>query len=111
MYEIWLAMNIVYEIALTVWPLIAVALVAWIVLMGLAWGRLSCAACKPALGIGALAAVLAFLLIPGATRSSLGNLGYWVDWANLGAIALGAGAVVAAFVLPLWALVRPSRRG
>ena len=111
MYEIWLALNIVYEIALTVWPLIAVALVAWIVLMALAWRRLSCAACKPALGIGLLTALLAFLLLPGATRSSLGNLGYWVDWANLGAIALGAGAAMAAFALPLLSLIRPSRRG
>ena len=29
MYEIWLVINIVYEIALTIWPLIALALVAW----------------------------------------------------------------------------------
>lgn len=111
MYEIWLALNIVYEIARSVWPLIAVALVLWIGLMALAWRRLSCAGCKPALIAGVLVALLAFLAIPGATRSSLGNLSYWVDWANLGAIALGAGAVAAAFALPVWSLFRPSRRG
>ena len=34
MYEIWLAMNIVYEIALSVAPWLAVLLLVWLVLRG-----------------------------------------------------------------------------
>ena len=35
-------------------------------------------------------------------------MGYWVDWANLLAVALGLGALAAVFSVPL--LGRPARR-
>lgn len=95
MYEIWLAMNIVWEIALTIWPWIAAALLLWIVLLAAAARRSAPSwrgAFRPALLAGALVALLAFFALPGLTRSSLGDLDYWVDWANVLAIAAGIGA-------------------
>ncbi|MCU0968259.1 MAG: hypothetical protein MUF03_05440 [Rubrivivax sp.] len=104
MYEIWLALNILWEIALDVWPLIAAGALLWAVLMataarrsGRGWGR----GLPLALGVGLLVAVAAFALLPGLTRSSLGELRYWVDWANLLMMAAGFGAIAAAFAWPL----------
>ncbi len=110
MYEIWLAMNIVYEIALTLLPWLALALGVWLLLMWAARARLGGAAGRGALGLGlvlgALVAAVLFFTVPGFTKSSLSNMGYWVDWANLGAVALGLGALAALFFWPLIALLR-----
>ncbi len=114
MYEIWLVLNILWEIALGVWPLLAAAALAWVVLMILAARRPGAcwrSAWRPAIVVAALVAVAAFLLVPGGTRSSLANLSYWVDWANLAAIALGFGAAAGAFVLPLRVLTGSRRTG
>ena len=106
MYEIWLVMNIVYEIALGLWPLLALALVVWLGLLWAARHRLGRGAWRPAALVGALAAVGLFFGMPGLTRSSLSNMGYWVDWANLLAVAMGLGVLVGAFAWPLLALLR-----
>ena len=108
MYEIWLAMNIVYEIALTIWPLLALALAIWLVLLFVARGRSGGA--KAAVGVGALAAVVLFFTVPSMTSSSLSNVAYWVDWANLLAVAGGLGALIAVFVWPLMQLVKGQAR-
>lgn len=92
MYEIWLAMNIVYEIALSVAPWLAVLLLVWLVLLVLARKRLSLCALRPALALTALVAGVLFFALPALTQSSFANMGYWVDWANLLAVALGLGA-------------------
>lgn len=112
MYEIWLVMNIVWEIALGIWPLLAAAALAWVVVMALALLRPAPgwrAGLPLALGIGAVAAAIAFVAVPSLTKSSLGELAYWVDWANLLAVALGFGAAAVAFAWPLLALRRSSR--
>jgi hypothetical protein len=44
---------------------------------------------RQALLLGALVAVALFFSVPTLTQSSLASMGYWVDWANLLAIALG----------------------
>ncbi len=109
MYEIWLVMNILWEIALGIWPLLALGAVAWLVLMVLAWRRPTAlwrGALPLAAGIAALAAVIGFVLVPMATRSSLQELAYWVDWANLASIALGIGVAALAFAWPLGVLWR-----
>jgi hypothetical protein len=111
MYEIWLAMNIVWEMALAVAPLLLAAAVVWVLLLVLAWrrgggwGR----ALPGAIAAGVVVTVLGLLLLPGWNKSALGEMGYWVDWANLLAMAAGFGAVVAAFVWPLLALRGPAR--
>ncbi len=109
MYEIWLVMNIVWEIALGVWPLLALgAAAAWLVLMVLAWRRPMAqwrGAWPLAAGVAAAAAVIGFLVVPTTTSSSLQELAYWVDWANLASIALGIGVAALAFAWPagvLW---------
>lgn len=106
MYEIWLVMNIVYEIALGIWPVVALALAVWLVLLVLARQRVGWRQVPLALAVGAAVAVLLFLLVPSLTQSSLSNMGYWVDWANLLAVALGLGALAAVFAWPLLALLR-----
>lgn len=110
MYEIWLALNIVYEITLGVWPALLVLLLVWIALLVAARGRLSAHALRPALALGALVAAALVLAVPSLTQSSLANMGYWVDWANLLAIALGLGALAAVFAWPLAALACPRCR-
>lgn len=108
MYEIWLVMNIVWEIALGFWPLLLLGALAWLVLMALAWRRPAAhwrSAWPMAAVIAVGAAVSGFLVVPMATRSSLQELAYWVDWANLASIALGIGAAALAFAWParvLW---------
>ncbi len=112
MYEIWLTLNILWELMLGAWPLVLAAVLAWVVLTGLAlakgrgWG----AALKPALLAAVVGAVVAVLAVPTLTKSSLGELSYWVDWANVVGIGAAVGAVVAAFVWPLGALLRGGSR-
>ena len=109
MYEIWLAMNIVWEIALGFWPLLAFGAFAWLVLMALAWRRSAAQwrnAWPMAAGSAVIAAVIGFLVVPTSTRSSLQELGYWVDWANLAGIALGIGVAALAFAWPAGVLSR-----
>jgi hypothetical protein len=55
-------------------------------------------------GPGLMVAVALFFSVPTLTQSSLANMGYWVDWANLLAIALGLGALAAVFSVPLLGL-------
>ena len=112
MYEIWLMMNIVWEIALGFWPLLVVGVLAWLALLVAAvrhrrpqWRH----GLPLALAAGAAVAVLAFLAVPSLTRSSLGELRYWVDWANLLGIAAGAGAATIAVVWPMLAMRQPPR--
>jgi len=107
MYEIWLVMNIVWEIALGIWPLLLAASLLWAVLMiaalrrpGARWGR----GMWHALAAGGAVAALAFFLVPGWNKSSLSEMGYWVDWANLLALAAAFGAVAVAFAWPLAAM-------
>lgn len=109
MYEIWLVMNIGWELALGVWPLLLALAAAWAVLMVAAWrrpGRRWRAALPLVVVAAAVVTVIAALLVPGWTRSSLGEMGYWVDWANLFGLAAAFGAVAAAFAWPLLALTR-----
>jgi hypothetical protein len=109
MYEIWLTLNILWELALGAWPVLVGGAVLWAVLMitaarrrGAVWSR----GLPGAAAVGAIAAVVAFVLVPGLTRSSLGELRYWVDWVNLVGIALAAGGIVAAFAWPLLTMRR-----
>ena len=109
MYEIWLVLNILWELALGAWPLLLMAGLAWLALMAWAMSRPGArwsAAVPSALALAAAAAVAGFLAVPRFTGSSLGELAYWVDWANLGAIAVAIGLVALAFAWPLLALRR-----
>lgn len=112
MYEIWLMLNIVWELALDVWPWLLALAVVWVLLMARAWGRDGAAwrgALPGAIGLGLAVAIAIFFLVPGWIGSSLGELKYWVDWANLLGIAAGWGAAGLAFAWPLLTGLRRSR--
>jgi hypothetical protein len=107
MYEIWLVVNILWEMALGIWPVLLGAALIWLVLVltaarrpGSGWR----AALPWAIAAAIVVTVGATLALPGLSKSSLGEMGYWVDWANLLAMAAGFGALAAAFVWPLAAL-------
>jgi len=106
MYEIWLMLNIVWEIALGAWPLLLMAAVLWLALMGTNWRTAGAhwrGALLPSLGIGLVMAVGTALMLPSWTQSALANMGYWVDWAILLGLAAAVGGAVAAFAWPLLA--------
>jgi hypothetical protein len=46
-------------------------------------------------------AIGAFFTVPAMTKSSLAEMGYWIDWANLAGIAAAIGAVAFALIWPL----------
>jgi hypothetical protein len=109
MYEIWLVLNILWELALSVWPTLLILALAWVLLLllalvrGGAWRR----SFTLALGLGVVVALALIPLVPGAVGSSLAEMGYWVDWANLLAICGGFGAAVFALAWPMLAAARP----
>jgi Co/Zn/Cd efflux system component len=112
MYEIWLVLNILWELALDALPVIIGLALLWAALAWAAsrrpfgtWRR----ALPPALAAAVLAGVMAFALVPTATRSSLSELRYWVDWANLVGIAAAAAALTLAFAWPALALLLDKR--
>ncbi|MDY0071057.1 MAG: hypothetical protein RBR77_00225 [Thauera sp.] len=107
MYEIWLTLNILYELGLQYLPLIIATTVLWAVLMLLAvrrpqrrWGQ----ALRPAVLVALLVTVITFFITPGLTQSSFANMGYWVDWGNLFLYAAAFGAVGGALAWPLLAM-------
>jgi len=89
------------------WPAVAGAVGLWLVLVvaalrrpGAHWRR----ALPAAIGVGVLLAIVAVFALPPLTRSSMAEMAYWVDWANLLAIAAAVGAVGLAFAWPLVAM-------
>ncbi len=106
MYEIWLMMNIVFEIALDYWMLVVSCLAIWLVLMFLARAKLNRQALKPAIQLGAVSAVFAFLALPGINQSSLADMVYWVDWFNLASWSLTAGVMAVFVAYPLISLMK-----
>lgn len=113
MYEIWLMLNIITEIAWSYGALIPACAIAWLALMVLARRRLGLAGLRQALLLGGVTAVLAFFALPGINRSSLADMTYWVDWFNLAGWALTAGAIGFAVAFPLVSLLqgRTARSG
>lgn len=104
MYEIWLATNILWELALTYWPIVAsygVVLAGLLILAlrarPLPWRR----RLPVAVIVGVLVCVASLLSVPGLIGAQLSDLAYWVDWANLFAISAGFGAAAALLAWPL----------
>lgn len=111
MYEMWLTLNILFELGLQYLPVVVATAVLWVVLIGVAasrgrpgWGK----AIKPAVVAFVVVTAITFFITPGLTRSSFANMGYWVDWANLFLYAAAFGGVAAALVWPLAAMMRRS---
>ena len=109
MYEIWLTLNILYELGLQYLPMVIGTALLWLALMAVAaargragWG----AALKPAIAIAVVVTAITFFITPGMTQSSFANMGYWVDWGNLLLYAAAFGAVGGALAWPLAAMMR-----
>ncbi len=109
MYEIWLTLNILYELGLQYLPVVIGTALLWLALMAVAaargragWG----AALKPAIAIAVVVTAITFFITPGMTQSSFANMGYWVDWGNLLLYAAAFGAVGGALAWPLAAMMR-----
>ncbi|MDO5624172.1 MAG: hypothetical protein Q4G71_05740 [Pseudomonadota bacterium] len=104
MYEIWLMLNIAYELALSIWPWLLALAAAWVLLLALAGRGASWRACLPrAVMLGALLGAVIFFVTPTWSKSGLDEMRYWVDWANLAAIALAWAVAGAAFA---WLLLK-----
>lgn len=104
MYEVWLMMNIAWEIAQGAWPWLLGAALLWSLLLGLAWSRRPVAwraSLPAALAAAGVAGGVAFVMLPGLVQSALTEMGYWVDWAMLAGLAAGAGSLALAFAWPL----------
>ena len=106
MYEIWLAMNIVYEIALDLWPALLPLLLVWLAVLLINRQRLGQVAWTTLLAVAVLVGVVAVLALPSLSKSSLAEMGYWVDWANLLAMAAGCGVAAAVLLWPVLAMRR-----
>lgn len=103
MYEIWLALNIVYEIALGLWPALLILLGVWLAVLVANRQGLWAVPLTRLLAIAIVVAVAVGAALPSLTLSSFGNFGYWVDWANWLAMAVGAGVAMAVGLWPLMA--------
>ncbi len=109
MYEIWLTLNILYELGLQYLPVVIGTALLWLALMAIAaargragWG----AALKPAIAIAVVVTAITFFVTPGMTQSSFANMGYWVNWGNLLLYAAAFGAVGGALAWPVAAMMR-----
>ncbi len=106
MYEIWLMLNIVYEIALSYGLLITACVGTWLVLMWVARKHLNRKVIPLSLLLGVLAAVVAFFALPAINKSSFADMGYWVDWFNLTSWAITGGVMGAFVAFPVTSLLR-----
>ncbi len=105
MYEIWLMINIIFEIALTIKLELAIAIVVFIALVLISAKKWQKRTIKPSIYLGFLTSVICFFIIPLLTKSSITEMGYWVDWANLTSIALGLGVASIFYIYPILALL------
>ena len=113
LYEIWLAMNIVWEFALANLAILIILAAAIALLFGAAVVKGKPAWCV-GFKVGMVAAVLVtlagFFFVPALIDSSISDLTYWVDWANLFAVSAVFGAAAFALCWPLGAIFAGGRR-
>jgi hypothetical protein len=104
MYEIWLAMNIAYETALGLLPALAPLVLMWAVMMVI--NRKKLKRVKPATlaAVALLVSLAAVLALPSLSKSTLADMGYWVDWAALLGMAAGVGVAAAVLLWPVLAM-------
>lgn len=104
MYEIWLAMNIVYEMVLGLLPALLALALLWAVVMVIYRRQLGQVSVTPLAAVAVLVTLAAVLALPSLSKSTLGDMGYWLDWANLLAMAAGFGVAAALLLWPVLAI-------
>ena len=105
MYEIILTLNILWEIALTLWPWLLGLAVIWLIALALAARQPRSrwiATIRPTAILAIAVGVVVFLISPTINLATFADATYWVDWANL--IGFAAGTAAGAFVW-LWPIV------
>ncbi|WP_396439045.1 DUF5368 family protein [Limnohabitans sp.] len=104
MYEIWLAMNIAYETALGLLPALAPLVSMWAVMMVINRKKLNRVKLIILAAVAVLVALAAVLALPSLSKSTLADMGYWVDWAALLGMAAGVGVAAAVLLWPVLAM-------
>ena len=104
MYEIWLAMNIAYETALGLLPALAPLVLMWAVMMVINRKKLNRVKLITLAAVAVLVALAAVLALPSLSKSTLADMGYWVDWAALLGMAAGVGVAAAILLWPVLAM-------
>ena len=104
MYEIWLAMNIAYEIAWDLWPALLPLALVWGAVMLINRKKLARVTTSTLAALAVLVALAAVLALPSLSKSTLANMGYGVDWAALLGMAAGVGVAAAVLLWPVLAL-------
>jgi hypothetical protein len=104
MYEIWLAMNIAYETALGLLPALAPLVLMWAVMMVINRKKLNRVKLVTLAAVAVLVALAAVLALPSLSKSTLADMGYWVDWAALLGMAAGVGVAAAVLLWPVLAM-------
>jgi hypothetical protein len=104
MYEIWLAMNIAYETALGLLPALAPLVLMWAVMMVINRKKLHRVKLVTLAAVAVLVALAAVLALPSLSKSTLADMGYWVDWAALLGMAAGVGVAAAVLLWPVLAM-------
>jgi len=107
MYEIWLAMNIAYETALGLVPALAPLVLMWAVMMVINRKKLKRVKTVTLAAVAVLLSLAAVLALPSLSKSTLADMGYWVDWAALLGMAAGVGVAAA---LLLWLVLAMRQR-
>ena len=109
MYEIWLGLNIAWELTLLHPWVVGGYLVLLFVLHALALARSPAAWRQSLFGavvLGLLLAIVAVFALPLVTQSSLANVTYLLDWLALGGLAFGTGVAGGLLFWPVLALAR-----
>ncbi|WP_396435402.1 hypothetical protein [Limnohabitans sp.] len=104
MYEIWLAMNIAYEIAQGLWPALWPLALVWVVVMVINRKKLAQVRGSVLAAVAVLVSLVAVLALPSLGASSLADMGYWVDWASLLGQAAALGVAAALLLWPVLAM-------
>lgn len=103
LYNLWLGLNIAYEILLPLLWLLAVLVVAWSATLVLALVRAPKAQWRQALPtsglIGLAGMVLTFVLFPTLVGSSFADINQFADWLFAIGVAVGVGV---AFLVVTW---------
>lgn len=107
LYELWLALNIVFELALANIATLIILVIAIGFLFGVAavkgapaWGK----GLKVGIIAGAVVTIAGLFFVPALIDSSIADVSYWVDWANLFAVSAGFGVAAAALIWPIGAM-------
>jgi len=111
MYEIWLGLNIIWELALGAWPWLVMGALAWLALLFAARGRSRAnwrASGVISAALAVAGAVAAFFAMPALTGASFADMGYWVDWAVLAGMAWVAAVLMLLIAWPVLVMLRRS---